>query len=248
LPIWVAGLIFYFSIPGGRRYRLLGWLYLIPLVIFIVLRGRSYYLAPAYPMLLAGGAVAWEGWLAGWGRTARRVVVGIAWGAIAAGALVSAALGLPIAPINSPLWEITSEVHDNFVEQIGWPELVATVAEVYHALPAEEQAATGIFTNNYGEAGAVNLYGPAHGLPEAISGVNSYWLRGPGDPPPEIVIVLGFRREWLDEFFTDCELAAQVTNPYGVENEETRNYDGVFLCRGTVAPWPELWPQMKHFG
>ena len=74
---------------------------------------------------------------------------------------------------------------------MGWSAPCCTVAKIYASLPAEEQAVTGILTGNYGEAGAINLYGPAYGLPQAISGMNSYWLRGFGDPPPQTVIVLG---------------------------------------------------------
>jgi hypothetical protein len=80
-------------------------------------------------------------------------------------------LALPLAPLHSPGWELTAGVHDVFREEIGWPELAAAVADIYHGLPAEEQAQTAILAGNYGEAGAVNLYGPAHGLPEAISGI-----------------------------------------------------------------------------
>ncbi len=143
---------------------------------------------------------------------------------------------------------MTRDLHDTFTEQIGWPELAGTVAGIYAALPAAEKPQTGILTGNYGEAGAINLYGLAYGLPEAISGVNSYWLRGYGDPPPQTLIVLGFTQAQAEQFFTRCELAGQVTNRYQVENEETRDHPNIFLCRGPRQPWPELWPQLRRFG
>jgi hypothetical protein len=155
---------------------------------------------------------------------------------------------LPIAPVNSALWDLTSQVHDNFAEQIGWPELVATVADIYNDLPAGEKPQAGILAGNYGEAGAINLYGPAEGLPEAISGINSYWLRGYGDPPPQILIVLGFSREEAERFFATCDLAGQVTNPYGVENEETRFHPDIFICRDLRQSWPEFWRDFHYFG
>src|SRR5690554_4863360 len=110
----------------------------------------------------------------------------------------------PISPVNSPLWDLSNSVHDNFREQIGWPELVETVAEIHHDLPPEERMQTGILAGNYGEAGAINLYGPAYGLPKAISGINSHWLRGYGDPAPRQVIVMGYSQEGAEEYFESC--------------------------------------------
>lgn len=248
IPLWVAGLYYFFFSPAGARYRMLGWMYLIPLLLLFVFRGRSYYLGPAYPMLIAAGVVAWEQWLArrsiGWARLGW----GVTWLALVVGVVSGGALMLPIAPINSELWNFTSEVHDNFVEEIGWPELVKTVAEIYAAQPAAEQAQTAILTGNYGEAGAINLYGPAYGLPEAISGINSYWLRGYGDSPPQTLIVLGYPRKGAARFFEQCAVAGQITNRYGVENEETKFHPDIFICRGPRQPWPVLWQSLKHFG
>jgi hypothetical protein len=139
-------------------------------------------------------------------------------------------------------------VHDNFVEEIGWPELVETVAGIYNSLPEAERARAGILAANYGEAGAVNLYGPRYGLPQAISGINSYWLRGYGDPPPETLIVLGFSAQTTGELFVDCSPAGRVTNRYGVENEETRFHPEIFLCREPRLPWPALWQALRSFG
>lgn len=248
IPLWIAGLYFYFFRPEGKRYRALGWMFLIPLALFVVLEGRAYYLAPAYPMLMAAGAVAWERWIAARSAARTRLIQGVTWGALAVGGVVFGALLLPVAPVNSDVWDITSEVHDNFVEQIGWQDLTQTVAGIFGRLSGEEQSRTGILTGNYGEAGAINLYGPAYGLPTAISGMNSYWARGYGDPPPEIVIVLGYSQHYLTAvLFTSCELAGRVTNRYGVENEET-GHPYIFLCRGPRSPWPDVWQNMQHFG
>ena len=155
---------------------------------------------------------------------------------------------LPIAPVNSPVWNMTSEVHDNFVEQIGWPDLVAEVSEIYAGLPAEQKAATGILTGNYGEAGAINLYGASYRLPTAISGNNSYWMRGYGVPAPQVVIVVGFSRQRVEQIFTECTLSGNITNRYGVENEETRFHPDIFICRDARLPWPELWNELQSFG
>ena len=170
LPLWVAGLYTYFFKTTGAPYRVLGWMYVIPFVLLLIAQGRSYYLAPAYPMLFAAGSVTWEQWIASLAVNKARLVRGATWAALIAGGLIFMPLMLPIPPVNSGLWQIASKLHDNFVEEIGWPELVETVAGIYQHLPATERAQTAILTGNYGEAGAINLYGPAYGLPTAISG------------------------------------------------------------------------------
>jgi hypothetical protein len=199
-------------------------------------------------MLLAAGAVVWEQWLASLSASKARLVLGVTWVALAAGGVLFGPLVLPIAPVNSGLWNVTTEVHDNFSEQIGWPELVETVAGIYAALPAAEKPQAGILAGNYGEAGAINLYGPAYGLPEAISGTNSYWLRGYGDPPPQTLIVVGASRDEAERYFERCELAGQITNRYNIQNEETTDHPDIFVCRGLRRPWPELWKQFQRFG
>ncbi len=167
---------------------------------------------------------------------------------MAIGAIVGGALMLPVAPANSACGTRPARAHDTFVEEIGWSELVNTVAEMYTALPASEQPQTGILTGNVGEAGAINLYGPAYGLPEAISGMNSYWLRGFGDSPPQTIIVVGYPRDYAVSFFEQCEAAGRITNQYNIENEETKVHPTIFLCREPRQPWPALWQRLKHFG
>lgn len=157
-------------------------------------------------------------------------------------------LMLPITPVNSDWWNFANKMHENFGDEIGWPELVETVAEIYAGLPAAERSQTGILTGNYGEAGAINLYGPAFGLPKAISGINSYWLRGYGDSPPQTLIVVGYTRDAAERFFERCELAGQITNRYGVENEEIKLHPDILICRGPRQSWRALWQSLKHFG
>jgi len=213
-----------------------------------VSQGRSYYLAPAYPMLLAAGAVTFERWLLSVRPIWARSVQGATALMLALAGALGIALFTPIAPVGSGLWNVTAGLHDNFAEQIGWPELVEQTAAIYAAIPSDEREATAILTGNYGDAGAVNLYGPALGLPPAISGVNSHWARGYGDPPPRTLIVLGFRRDAAERLFERCEPAGRVINRYGVRNEETRDHPEIFVCREPRRPWPELWAELRRFG
>jgi hypothetical protein len=248
LGIWTRGLWSYFFNDEARRYPLLGWMYLVPLALLLVTRGRSYYLAPAYPMLFAAGTVAWERRLTQLPINRACLRVTVRWATLTIGGVVFAAVMLPLAPVNSRWWNITNKLHDNFREEIGWPELVQTVAGIYQSLPAEEKGRTGILAGNYGEAGAIDLYGPAHGLPQAISGINSYWLRGYGNPAPETIIALGHSKKELNKLFATCSLAGHVTNRHGVENEETRDHPDIFVCRDPRESWDTLWQKLRRFG
>ncbi len=195
IPFWLAGLFFYFRVPEGKRFRLIGWMFVVTLAIFVVAKGRGYYMAPAYPMLLAAGAVWEERWVRSLSRGLARGVRAATFALLAMGGVMAAAITLPLAPVNSAWWNFVGKVDGDFHEEIGWPELVAEVARIYAALPPAERGQTGILATNYGEAGAIDLYGGAYGLPKAISGVNSYWAKGYGNPPPQTLIVSGIVEE-----------------------------------------------------
>ena len=83
---------------------------------------------------------------------------------------------------------------------------------------------------------------------EAISGVNSYWLRGYGDPAPQTVIVLGEDASHAFYYFKRCDYAGRITNRYGVMNEETREHSTILICRGIRRSWQEMWKTILHFG
>jgi hypothetical protein len=99
---------------------------------------------------------------------------------------------------------------------------------------------------NYGEVGALNLYGKKFGLPRAMSGVNSSWERGYGDPP-EVVIVVGYPRAMLEGEFASCVVGGRVWNRYGVMNEETIEDPEIFVCRGLKGSWEEFWRRVRKF-
>lgn len=248
VPFWLAGLYYYFVVPAGRRYRLLGWMYVIPLVVFFLAKGRDYYLSPAYPMLLAAGAVWSEQWVETLSPARARRVRGTAWWALAISGILVAVVVLPIAPLGSHWWSVANELNDNFNEEIGWPEMTEAVARVRDTLPRAELTRLGILAGDAGEAGALNLYGPAYGLPRAISGSNSHWLRGYGDPPPQTVIAVGFSAADLDWAFEACESAGHLTNPYGIKNSAVGDKTDVLVCGHLRQPWPQFWKQFRWFG
>lgn len=247
IPLWIAGLLAVWFDPRLRRFAALGWMFVVPFVVFWLQQGRAYYIAPAYPMLMAAGAVWLEGALRGRRLGVQRAVQGTVVLLLLIGVSLAAVLTLPLAPINSAMWAFTNEINGELRELIGWPELVGAVAEAYQALPPEEQAVTGIFTGNYGEKGALALYGPAYGLPEPISGGNSSWYRGYGDPPPQTLIVLGVPLEGASTFFESCRVVGQNPNPYNIVNEETSSHPDILLCRDMKVTWESLWPQVQQF-
>ncbi len=130
---------------------------------------------------------------------------------------------------------------------IGWPELAEQVAGIYQDIPDADKPGTVILAGNYGEAGALDLYGPALGLPRVISGSNSLWARGYGDAEPQTVIVVGFERQYAQHFFKTCQQAGRVTNRYGVKNEESTNHTGLYVCTQPRQPWAAMWAEMQWF-
>ncbi len=248
VPLWVAGLYFYFVARAGRHFRMLGWMYIVPLVLFVVAKGRGYYLAAAYPMLYAAGAVWGEQLLKSLRRSWATGLRSLVWIALAADVVILSAFMLPIFPIKSPMWKRAVKIQGDFREEVGWPELTETVVRIRDSLPGKDRAHLGILAGNYGEAGAINLYGPSYGLPRAISGINSFWERGYGNPPPETLIVIGISREFLDRNFFSCEIAGHTWNTYSIENEETRDHPDIYVCRGLRESWPEFWKDFQYFG
>jgi 4-amino-4-deoxy-L-arabinose transferase-like glycosyltransferase len=247
VPLWVAGLWFYFFSTNGRRFRALGWMYVITLLLFVIAKGRGYYLAPAYPMLYAAGAVVCEDFfshsLSTWSKALRPAL----WTALLISDLGAMAIALPIAPIKSRWWYAAAQIDSALPEEIGWPEFVATLAQIRDSLPLDQRARVGILAGNYGEVGAINLFGPRYGLPPAISGVNSSWERGYGDPPPVTIIIAGFWKEFVDDHFTSCRVAARVWNSYGIENEETFEHPFIFVCGPPLKGWPDFWKDFQMF-
>jgi len=247
LPLWLAGLYSCLFSPAAKTFRLLAWMYFVPLLLFVVLNGRGYYLAPVYPMLYAAGAVFAEPYVVQW-QARRPLLIRFAIPAyLLLGNLGAAAFALPLAPIGSPWFHLADKVNITFRDEIGWQDLVSTLARVRDSLPAESRAHLGILAENYGEVGAINLYGPAYGLPRAISGVNSSWQRGYGDPPPQTLLVVGFPRQFVEANFISCRLVAQNANSFGIINEESTERRDIFLCGPPNLGWPLFWQSFQYF-
>jgi hypothetical protein len=248
LFLWLGGLRYFWLDSEGRRFRLIGWMFAVPFALFLITQGRGYYTAPLYPMLIAGGTYAAEKHHLSMTGVTRARLNTLLYTSLTIAGLAALALSTPIAPLNSAWWKLIDQVNPQvFREEIGWPELVQQIAGIRDTLPAEERSRLGILVSNYGEAGAINLYGPAYNLPTAISGIDSYWLWGYGDPPPQTVIVVGFKSGTPNSWFQSCTAAGSITNPYGIKNEETSNHSEILLCRDLLYPWPTFWKKFRWF-
>jgi len=254
LPIWLAGLWFYFFSKPGRPFRVLGWAWLFTAAVVVARSPRIYYLYPAFPLLFASGSVMWESWLAE--RRHERLKLAYLILMVLAG-IVFLPLAVPVLPPETyirytqtiHLQPPTIETHklgpmpQLYADQFGWEEMTATVARVYNSLPPDVRAKTAIFGQNYGQAGAIDLFGPKYGLPPAISGHQSYFLWGPRDYTGESMIVMDGDQQDLEQRFASVEKVASVYHPYSMPYE---HFD-VFYCRGLRQPLKEIWPQVKNW-
>lgn len=254
LPVWLAGLAWLFAGARGR-YRVLGWTFVAFFALLFALRGKNYYLAPIYPMLLAAGGVALERGLrrAGDRRWPKAAILAV----IAVASAITAPMALPILPparyvayeqaigFAPPKTEVghRGPLPQHFGDRFGWPELVAEVARVYNALPPEDRARAAVFANNYGEAGAVNLFGPQYGLPPAICPHQNHFLWGPRGNTGAVLIVLQDDRETLDRVCASVEEAGVHFHPWGMAEENSP----IYVCRGLHPPLPEMWPRLKKW-
>jgi hypothetical protein len=239
-PVWIAGLVRLFRDPELRDVRFLGWAWVALAVIFIASGGKPYYLAGLFPVLLAAGARDVERWLDHGRRALRRAALG---GALAASSVIGGLIALPLLPVEE--LDLVIAANGDVGNTVGWPAFVRAVADVRDELPARTEVV--LFTANYGEAGAIDRYGPAHDLPRAYSAHNGYadWGKPPGIAGP--VIAVGFEdRGWLEDRFAGCIMRGRIEAKGGLDTDE----DGapVWVCEGPRALWIDLWRRLRHLG
>ena len=241
-----------FVVTGPLRpFRAVGWACLVVFIVLLALRGKAYYFGPEYPALYAAGAVTLEHVARPALGTALRggaVILVVAFG------LFSLPLGLPILPpeamahyagnIGAARRTNQGEIRrlpQDYADMLGWEEQVRAVARVYLALPPAERAEAVIVGDNYGEAGALEFYGPRYGLPSPVSAAGTFWQFGPGEKPGSVVIVLGEEAENLRDYCDSVVLAARVTNPWGVDEEQDVP---IVVGRRPRTTLQALWPSL----
>ncbi|WP_328497958.1 glycosyltransferase family 39 protein [Streptomyces sp. NBC_00414] len=238
VPVWVAGWLRLWRDPALRWARATAVAYPLLCVLVLALGGKGYYVVPLLLVLLVAGCEPAVGWTRRHGRAwpVVAVVVTVA---------INAAVTLPVLPQSA--LTVPLALNKEQGEQIGWPELADAAEEGWSAIPVRSRPRAVVFTSNYGEAGALDRYGPARGLPRPYSGHMSYADWG---PPPDSMDgpVLVVRQEdagGTRRYFTDCRQVARVDNGHEVENEEQDA--PVLLCSGTTKPWSRLWPSLRHY-
>lgn len=264
-PLWIAGAIWFFFGRGQKasgensssergRYRVLGWTGLFLFVFFIVASGKNYYLFPVYPMLFAAGGAAFSHAASRFARVARP--------AYAVALFLAGCFFLPFAlPVLSPSGFIHYQqaVHlapsqfehqsngplnqQIFADMFGWDDMVREIAHAYWSLPADARGKTGIACSNFGEAGAVDYFGPKYGLPKAVSGHQTYWFWGPGDYTGESLLIIGDNSARAHQLCENFDDVGNVFNEYSREDEHFH----IYWCHPLRGSLQQLWPQAKHF-
>jgi 4-amino-4-deoxy-L-arabinose transferase-like glycosyltransferase len=236
IPLWLAGL---YWLLRSAALRALGVAALVPFLIYLF-AGKSYYVGPLHPVLLAAGACALEQSTAArlhWLRPTAAI-------ALTAQALVLLPLALPVLPEAAMAHSPLPSARKDFADTVGWHDLVAQVAQIYESLPPTDRATAVILTDNYGEAGAIDTYGGAAGLPHAYSGELTYWYW----KPPSLsgpVIAVGIDRPFISTLFDKCTDLGSITNSYGLHNEEYGK--PLTLCRDPTLSFDATWSRLKAF-
>ena len=254
VPVWIAGLWFLFFHERGKPYRALGWAYVIVFASLFVLHGKGYYLLPAYPMLLGAGGVLLE---EAFGRRAWNWLKPARVAAMVAFAAVCAPLAVPLLPVETLIrysaWvgiKNQEERHQMgvlpqfYADMFGWRNMAEQVAAVFHQLPPEDQAHAAIYGQNYGEAAAIDYFGPRLGIPHAVSGHNNYYLWGLGKTDPQVLIVIGGNPADARKVFGDVRAAGSIKHPYVMPYE---NNLSIWVCRQPKIPLRKVWPQVKSY-
>ncbi|HVB77673.1 MAG TPA: glycosyltransferase family 39 protein [Candidatus Nitrosotalea sp.] len=240
-PIWLVGGWRLARSADAEPFRFLAWACGLPLLMIFILGGKPYYPGPAFAILFAASAVPLSRFLRAGGhlRPAAVVVVLVVAGAI------EAPLAVPVLPAQTLAHVQLQKINYDLAETIGWRKQVAQIAAIYHSIPTDQRAKTVILTGNYGEAGAVDQYGPNYGLPQAYSGQNNFWLWGPPPGTSDWVIAVNVDPALLGRYFRRVTPAGIFNNGIGVSDDE----QGVpiFLCSGQKGNWAGIWSAFRHY-
>jgi len=251
----LPGLIWLFVAKSARGFRWIGIMYVLLLAIMIHLYAKDYYVAPVYPVLFAAGALAWQQMFSSSQKMAWLLP---AWCVAMA---ILGAITLPMAiPVLPPYTWIryTKALHlksgntetaktgllpQFYADRFGWHDMVAQVAQIYHSLSPADQAKVGIFCNNYGEAGAIDLFGPKYGLPPAISGHQNYFFWGPHGYTDQLLIVVGESKTGPEKYCSSVEQVGATNNLLAMPYEN----GPIYLCRDGKVPLNVYWPHTKSW-
>ncbi len=249
----VIGIVALFTSGRLKSFRILTWVYVGAFAVLFLMHGKAYYLGPVYPAMLAVGALIAERVGTGNWRVAFRAASLII---LIAGGIAALPLGVPIFPPKAMANYSTAlgmsaantsntgrvlRLPQDYADMLGWNERVDTLARVYHSLTPKQQAQAVILASNYGEAGAIDFFGPRLGLPHSICFVGSYWLFGPGKKPGAMTIAIGFDSLDLVKNWRRVTPMAHIENRWTVPEEQDLT---IYLCEDEIETAQELWPSL----
>ena len=244
----IGGTALFFH-PSLRRYRITGWIAVAAFGLLAAMKGKAYYVGPVHPMLYAAGAVALQQFTR---VRVRQVTQWTIATLVLAYCVFTLPFGLPFLPpepmaryaaatgITAAVTTNTGEVlrlPQDYGDMLGWREQVEAVAGVYHAMPADDRERAVLYGANYGEAGALDFYGPQFDLPSVVSLAGSFYFFGPGERSGEVVVFVGVQREAIEGSCPSLELAARITHEWTVEENDVP----VFVCREPTMTLREVW-------
>ena len=251
----LTALYYLFLTKSGSKFRIFGWMFLAILVFLMSTRSKVYYLAPAFPVLFSFGAIAVESFVKrfnqGWLKPASITLVAVL-------GAVTAPLTLPCLPVEefinySKTIGITPEAGErntvgilpqHFADMYGWENMAEQVAKVYNSLTPEAQRRCSIYGRNYGEAGAIDFFGKKYGLPNAISGHNSYWHWGYDTTRTQFIIIIGGDEEDHLKTYSEVYIAGMITNKYAMPYESNIP---VYLCTGLKVNFKDVWHKVRFY-
>ncbi|HLM62758.1 MAG TPA: glycosyltransferase family 39 protein [Acidimicrobiales bacterium] len=238
LPLAAGGLIWMWR---RRPWRVLAIAVAAVAVVQFALGAKAYYLGPVYPLAFAAGGVAAKGWVAGAERRWRWAL-----GALLLNGIIALPAVAPVAPVDLYA-EVFHDVNDELGEEVGWPDMADQVAAVMHILPADEQSEARVITASYGEAAAIDLYGPARDMPRgtALSAHNSYADWWPDGEPAGTVVTVGYPLHLLDRYCDALGPAAIVSNPWDVSNDVAGT--PILVCRDLRVSPEGLRRALQHY-
>ena len=254
--VGLAGLAWCALGRRGREWRALAVAWVVVLGILLASpAARASYLIASYGLLFATGGVALERLSH---RPARRRARPVLIALVALLDLPLLPFALPVLPVPDfiaysrvlrarPTGEERTrpaELPQSYADMFGWEEMADRVGRVYRGLPEAERAKCGVYARNYGEAGALDQFGPKYGLPPALSGHNNYWLWGPRGYTGEVMIVLGAPRADLERDFASVTLADSVRCERCMPYERGRP---IWICRGLREPLRAVWARTKAY-
>lgn len=254
-PIWVIGLYWCLFSQAGKPYRIFGWIYLAVFILFLLKNGKPYYLAPAYTILFATGAICIESWIQVWKMNWIRPALA---GILILFGMITLPLAVPLLPTEmyirysqslgiQPTSGEKKEIGplpQFFADRFGWEELAAAVATVYRQLSPAEQGECVIIGGSYGYAGAIDYFGPKYDLPNAISPHNSYYFWGPGEKAGNIAVVFGFGKADLEKIFSEVQEMVIFDHPYKMPYQR---HMSIYLCKNLKQSISEIWANAHHF-